>query len=52
MKGWLGEVDGLTVSLHTATAKLTDIDRTITRTATAARSASGCPSSRHDDARW
>jgi hypothetical protein len=32
MNGWLGEVDGLTVSLHAATAKLTDLDRTIMRT--------------------
>jgi hypothetical protein len=31
MNGWLGEVDGLTVSLHAATAKLTELDRTIAR---------------------
>lgn len=31
MNGWLGEVDGLTVSLHAATAKLTDLDRKIDR---------------------
>jgi hypothetical protein len=31
MNGWLGEVDGLTVSLHAATAKLTDLERVIVR---------------------
>jgi site-specific recombinase XerD len=31
MNGWLGEVDGLTVSLHAAAAKLADLDRTIAR---------------------
>ncbi|MFG1646328.1 hypothetical protein ACGFMK_39130 [Amycolatopsis sp. NPDC049252] len=31
MNGWLGEVDGLAVSLHAAATKLTDLDRTITR---------------------
>ncbi|WP_329045596.1 hypothetical protein OG738_29025 [Amycolatopsis sp. NBC_01488] len=30
MNGWLGEVNGLTVSLH-ATTKLTDLDRAIAR---------------------
>jgi hypothetical protein len=32
MNGWLGDVDGLTVSLHAATGKLTELDRTITHT--------------------
>ncbi|MFI5592850.1 hypothetical protein ACIA5G_47915 [Amycolatopsis sp. NPDC051758] len=31
MNGWFGEVDGLTVSLHAATAKLSELDRTIAR---------------------
>ncbi|MEU4524594.1 hypothetical protein AB0F52_38465 [Amycolatopsis sp. NPDC024027] len=31
MNGWLREVEGLTVSLHAATAKLADLDRAIAR---------------------
>jgi hypothetical protein len=51
MNGWLGEVDGLTVSLHAATAKLTDLDRTIARARGGGPAASGCPSCGRDDDR-